>query len=62
MNRADLYTDSAIAKESIGASWVSGLVFGLATLIGVAAFLYPFWLPAVQQGANMGMAHSQDAP
>lgn len=43
-------------------AWLSGLVFGLATLIGMTAFLYPFWMPAVQQGTMTGLAHTQDAP
>ena len=37
------------------------LVYGLTTLIGVVAFLYPFWLPAVIQ-SEQGMAHAGDAP
>lgn len=42
--------------------WLSVIIFGLATLIGIVAFLYPFWMPAVQQSTMTGMAHSQDAP
>jgi energy-coupling factor transport system substrate-specific component len=38
------------------------LVYGLTTAIGVVAFLYPFWLPAVTQGAQTGLAHAADAP
>ena len=38
------------------------VVYGLTTLIGVVAFLYPFWLPAVGRGTQTGMAHSADAP
>jgi energy-coupling factor transport system substrate-specific component len=37
-------------------------VYGLTSLLGVAAFLYPFWLPALQQGGNADMAHAGDAP
>ncbi len=37
------------------------LVYGLTTLIGIVAFLYPFWLPAVVQGEE-GLAHAGDAP
>ncbi len=37
-------------------------VYGLSTAIGLAAFLYPFWLPAVPTSGIMGQAHSQDAP
>lgn len=36
-------------------------IYVLTTAIGVVAFLYPFWMPALRQ-AQMGMAHSQDAP
>lgn len=38
------------------------LVYGLTTLIGVVAFLYPFWLPAMAQASESGMAHAGDAP
>jgi len=31
---------------------LSMAIFGISTLIGVIAFLYPFWLPAVQQSAG----------
>ncbi len=41
---------------------LSAAIFGLSTLIGVVAFLYPFWLPAVEQSAMMGQAHAEDAP
>ena len=37
------------------------LVYALTTSIGVVAFLYPFWLPAVAQN-NEGLAHANDAP
>ncbi len=37
-------------------------VYGLSTALGVAAFLYPFWLPAVSQSPWMGQAHAADAP
>lgn len=45
---------------------LSGTIFGLTTLLGVAAFLYPFWMPAlavqgVVQGASQDMAHAGDA-
>jgi energy-coupling factor transport system substrate-specific component len=44
-------------------SWFGAfLVYGLTTLIGVVAFLYPFWLPAVTQGDQNGLAHAGDAP
>ena len=36
-----------------------GLVYGLVAVVGVAAFLYPFWLPST---ALPGAAHGTDAP
>ena len=39
---------------------LSYAVYGLTTLIGVLAFLYPFWLPVVQ-ASGQGLAHSNDA-
>lgn len=36
-------------------------IYALSTALGVAAFLYPFFLPAVQPEA-MGQAHGSDAP
>lgn len=41
---------------------LSLLIYGLTTAIGVTAFLYPFWLPAVNQSPLMGQAHAADAP
>ncbi|MGZ6955196.1 MAG: ECF transporter S component [Acidimicrobiia bacterium] len=35
------------------------VIYGLVTLVGVAAFLYPFWLPA---SAIPDQAHAGDAP
>ena len=37
-------------------------VYSLTTLLGIAAFLYPFWLPAATQAAGSAMAHAGDAP
>jgi energy-coupling factor transport system substrate-specific component len=37
-------------------------IYGLSTLLGVMAFVYPFFLPTVQRKATMGQAHAQDAP
>lgn len=39
----------------------TGLIYALTTLIGIVAFLYPFWLPAVVQ-SETGLAHASDAP
>jgi energy-coupling factor transport system substrate-specific component len=36
-----------------------GIAYALVTLVGVAAFLYPFWLPST---AFPSQAHSTDAP
>jgi energy-coupling factor transport system substrate-specific component len=38
-------------------------IFALTALLGVGAFLYPFWLPAVAQSvsAGGGMAHTSDS-
>jgi len=41
---------------------LSVAIYALTTLIGVVAFLYPFWMPAVQHTAMMGQAHANDAP
>ncbi|MEW5959220.1 MAG: ECF transporter S component [Chloroflexota bacterium] len=41
---------------------LSMVIYGLSTGIGLVAFLYPFWLPAVPRTAIMGQAHSHDAP
>jgi len=38
-----------------------GLPVAAASLVGVVAFLWPFWSPAAQGGAD-ATAHSQDAP
>jgi len=50
-----------------GAPWarqriLSLAIYGLTTLLGIAAFLYPFWLPAAAQATGSGMAHANDAP
>lgn len=36
-------------------------IYGLTTLIGVTAFLYPFWMPTLQSSSG-GLAHANDAP
>jgi len=40
--------------------WANAAILGLATLIGVAAFLYPLLSPAATAGPA-GLAHAQDA-
>jgi energy-coupling factor transport system substrate-specific component len=37
-------------------------IFVMTTLIGLVAFLYPFWLPMVRQSSITGQAHAQDSP
>jgi energy-coupling factor transport system substrate-specific component len=41
---------------------LSVAIFAVTSLIGVIAFLYPFWLPVVRQSTRMGQAHAGDAP
>jgi len=38
------------------------LLYSLTNLIGVLAFLYPFWWPATLQTTDSAMAHATDAP
>ncbi|RRR74819.1 MAG: ECF transporter S component [Candidatus Viridilinea halotolerans] len=40
---------------------LSAATITLTTIIGVVAFLYPFWLPSVAQRGG-GLAHAADAP
>ncbi|MCS6826724.1 MAG: ECF transporter S component [Caldilinea sp.] len=37
------------------------LTYGLTSLVGLGAFLYPFWLPEVPQQANSASAHANDS-
>jgi len=39
-----------------------GLILALASLLGLAAFLYPFFLPALPASGGSMMAHASDAP
>lgn len=41
---------------------LSILIYGLTSAIGVLAFLYPFWMPALPQSALQTQAHATDAP
>ncbi len=41
---------------------LNGLVMLLASLIGLAAFVYPFFLSSIEQGPTNATAHAQDAP
>ncbi|MCB9140170.1 MAG: ECF transporter S component [Caldilineaceae bacterium] len=41
---------------------LSASIYVMTSLMGVAAFLYPFWLPAVAAQNNVGLAHAGDAP
>jgi energy-coupling factor transport system substrate-specific component len=45
-----------------GIRLLSLVIYVLSTLLGVLAFVYPFFLPAVQKEPTMGQAHAQDAP
>jgi energy-coupling factor transport system substrate-specific component len=47
--------------EGFFARGLSALILTLATLLGIAAFLYPFFLPQNRSGHSF-MAHSADAP
>lgn len=49
----------ARARERSGDRLRPGLVYTLMVVVGVAAFLYPFWLPSE---ALNGRAHAADAP
>src|SRR5438045_3830484 len=51
--------DSAIQSPKSSAA-LSGLILALTTLLGVGAFLYPFFTPPDRVGE--GMAHAADAP
>lgn len=42
-------------------SAISGSIYGLSAVLGILAFLYPFFLHS-QTAAAVGLAHSQDAP
>ena len=41
--------------------WLSILTYSLTTGIGIGAFLYPFWLPALVQSPDQQMAHAGDS-
>lgn len=41
---------------------LSFIIYGLSSIIGILAFLYPFWLPNIQKTAIMGQAHTEDSP
>jgi energy-coupling factor transport system substrate-specific component len=42
--------------------WLSSAILLVASLLGLAAFLYPFFLPALPAGSGAMMAHAGDAP
>lgn len=46
----------------LAARVLSGTIYAMTTLLGVMAFIYPFWLPSLAQGQAQGMAHAGDAP
>ena len=41
---------------------LSAAVYFTVSLAGAVAFLYPFWLPALPQNPQMGLAHANDSP
>lgn len=41
---------------------LSASVYILTSLMGVTAFLYPFWMPSVARSSTLGAAHANDAP
>ena len=44
-----------------GRGLLSGITYLLATGVGIVAFLYPFWLPALQQSPYQQQAHAGDS-
>jgi energy-coupling factor transport system substrate-specific component len=38
------------------------VILALASLVGVVAFVYPFFMPTLQQGITQNAAHASDAP
>jgi energy-coupling factor transport system substrate-specific component len=50
-----------LSEAARGRSWLSVSTYFLATGVGVAAFLYPFWLPALQQSPYQQQAHAGDS-
>jgi energy-coupling factor transport system substrate-specific component len=51
---------SGIVSAPVASRWVSVAIMALASLIGLGAFLYPFFLPSLSS-SGMG-AHANDAP
>lgn len=49
----------ARARPGVAARSRTAAVYAATTILGLAAFLYPFWLP---DGSVRGQAHSADAP
>lgn len=45
----------------MNARTLSYAIYGVTTLIGVTAFLYPFWMPALRSSGD-ALAHANDAP
>ena len=41
---------------------LSAAIFVMTILIGIIAFLYPFWLPVVGQTSLTGQSHAADSP
>lgn len=49
-------------RQSARPGALSVATYVVISVIGLAAFLYPFWLPAMAQSPGMNLGHSQDAP
>lgn len=58
---SDLHNSAARASNPHGLSAQSWVLVVAASLVGMAAFLYPFVLPALEPAAD-GRAHAGDAP
>ncbi len=53
----------AAATSPQASRWLSAAIMAVASLIGLGAFLYPFFLPALTSAGPAGMgAHANDAP
>ena len=40
---------------------ISRVTYALTTIVGLTAFLYPFWLPAITPDPSQQMAHAGDS-
>lgn len=42
-------------------NWLAAVTYGLTSAVGVAAFLYPFWLPQLAQSSDQTLARAGDS-